>query len=107
MKTIAIQATFSDAVIIAAGTAPSLPLTIGSTTRTATAAATNTASTTHNFRYTVVAADADTNGIQVLTAATLSPPGPNQRRSRNVMTATALPDTLNSDQSGHGITTIR
>ena len=100
---IAVAVTFSEAVVISSGTAPSLPLTVGSTTRNARAAATATASATHNFSYTVAASDMDSNGVQVLNAATLANPGQIYDRAGHVLTATALPDTLNSNQSGHTV----
>ena len=69
---ITLQATFSKFITIGSGTAASIPLTIGSNTRNATAAAAATASITHNFTYTVVSGDADTDGIQVLSSATIT-----------------------------------
>ena len=104
---ITVQATFSEAVTIASSNRPSIPLTIGSTTRSATAAAAATASTTHNFTYTVVANETDDDGIQVLTAATLANPGAIADVAGNAVTGTALPDNLNSAQSSHKVDTTR
>ena len=100
---ITLQATFSEAVTISSSNAPSIPLTIGSTARAATAAAANTASTRYNFTYTVAGADSDTDGISVATAAVLSNPGSISDAAGNTMTATALPDNLNSNQSDHKV----
>ena len=100
---ITLQATFSESVTISTGTAASIPLTIGSTTRNATATATNTASTTHNFTYTVAGTDSDTNGLSVASSAVLANPGRIKDTAGNAMTATALPDTLNSNQSSHKV----
>ena len=102
---ISLQATFSESVTLSTGTAASIPLTIGSTTRNATAATTATASTTHNFTYTVASTDSDSNGLSVATAATISNPGRIADAAGNTMTATALPDNLNSNQSGHTVDT--
>ena len=100
---ITLRVTFNERVTIGSGTAASIPLTIGSTTRTATAATATVASSTHNFTYTVVAADSDTDGISVATAAVLSNPGRMTDEAGNVMTATALPDGLNSAQARHTV----
>ena len=97
---ILVEATFSEPVIIKSGTAPAIPITIGSNTRNATAAATNTASTKHTFSYTVVAADSDTDGIEIASSAVLANPGRIEDRATNAMTATALPDDLSGSWSG-------
>ena len=47
--------------------------------------------------------DSDTDGISVASAAVLSNPGRIADAIGNVMTATALPDTLNSAQSSHTV----
>ena len=100
---ILLQVTFSEAITISSGTAAAIPLTIGSNSRSATATATATASSSHNFRYTVVAADSDTNGLSVAAAAVVSNPRKISDVAGNVMTATAVPDSLSSDQSGHTV----
>ena len=102
---ITLRATFSEAVTIASGSAAAIPLTIGSTSRNATAAATDIASSTHNFSYTVVSTDSDSNGIQVAAAAVLGNHSRIADGIGNTMTATALPDTLSSHQSSHTIST--
>ena len=81
-EVITLQATFSESVTIATGTAASIPLTIGSNTRNATAASTTTASTTHNFTYTVSGTDVDSDGIAVASSGRYKQPGPNKRCRR-------------------------
>ena len=102
---ITVQVTFSEAVTIATTNLPSIPITIGSTARAATAAAAATPATMHNFSYTVVAADHDSDGIQVVTAAVLSNPGSIADAASNAMTATEVPDNLNTVQSTHKVAT--
>ena len=51
----------------------------------------------------MVANETDSDGIQVLSAATLSNPGRIEDTTGNAMTATALPDDLNSAQSSHKV----
>ena len=103
---ITLQTTFSESVTIAAANLPSIPLTIGTTSRVATTTAA-TINTTHNFTYTVLSTDSDTDGISVASAAVLSNPGSISDAAGNTMTATALPDNLNSNQSGHTVDNSR
>ena len=72
---ITLQATFSEAVTISTGTAAGIPLTIGTNSRAATAAANSTADTTFNFSYTVAGSDSDSDGIVVATNAEFANPG--------------------------------
>ena len=104
---ITLQATFSEAVTIASTNLPGIPLTVGATVRNAATATAATKSTTHNFNYTVVGTDVDADGISVAAAAVLSNPGSIADTAGNAMTATALPDNLNSNQVGHKADTAR
>ena len=100
---ITLQVTFNEAVTVGSGTAASIPITIGSNARAATATATNTASLTQNFTYTVTSLDADSDGISVASSAVLTNPGRIMDTASNAMTATALPDNLNSNQGSSQI----
>ena len=64
-ETIELTATFSEAVSVNASSTPYVPLTIGEHTRRATHHAAGSSATELVFRYTVVAADRDDDGISI------------------------------------------
>ena len=72
-STIAVEATFTEAVTVSG--APTIGLTIGTTTRTATWKPGQGAGTTHRFEYTVVEGDLDTDGIAIAADALATPAG--------------------------------
>ena len=63
--TIKVAATFSEAVTVSTTNPPTLPLKIGSETRTATYVSSESTTTNLVFSYTVLAADQDNDGITI------------------------------------------
>ncbi len=99
--TIVVRLNFDSAVTVS-GTAPTLDLTVGSTTRTAAYDASRSTTTSLAFTYTVVAGDTDTDGITVTNSI-------GNRASITDVAGNALPGTATfaalTNQAGHKVDT--